>query len=320
MKEKNKISLIIPAYNEEKAIVPVVEEALPFVDEIIIVDDGSKDNTLAVSEKYIREYSEKHPDGNKKIKIIRHAVNSGKVKALCSGVEASSGEIIIFTDGDFTYPASSIPKMLEEIQKGADLVLGSRLKDKQINGNMRLHNRIGNNIFSFITSYISGVSIADPTTGLRVFKKSSFEKLNVCAKSLEYEIKMTVRAAKLGYKIVEIPISLRNRIGKSKLSPIIDGLKMIWALAQICYSETSILSRTIMLPSIIFLLLGLFFGVQCIIDYATVGAPVHPYYPLLTVFSSILGIQLFSLGLIIDNLTKKLTRIEEGINPNHNEK
>lgn len=316
MKEIERISLVVPAYNEEKAIVLVIEEALPYVDEIVVVDDGSKDRTFAVAKDYIDKFKKKN-SGYKTIKLVRHEKNSGKVMALCSGVKNSSGDIVVFIDADFTYPAAAIPEMIKAIENGADLVLGSRLKSNETSAKMHLLNKIGNNVFSFITSYISCANVSDPTTGLRAFRKNTFEKLHVCAKSLEYEVKMSVRAAKLGYKIVEVPIVLRERIGKSKLNPFADGLKMLFALMQITYSETSILAKTIMLPSIIFVLMGLFFGFSSVIDYLIYGAPKHPYYPLLTVLGSILGIQLFSLGLIIDNLTKKLVRIEECVKRAH---
>ena len=103
-----KTSLIIPAYNEEKALPLVIEEYSDKVDEIIVVDDGSTDRTSEVAKKYT----------NKKVKLYKHETNKGKVAALRTGVEHATGEIIIFTDADYTYPAKYIPDFVKEIGGG----------------------------------------------------------------------------------------------------------------------------------------------------------------------------------------------------------
>lgn len=291
-------SLIVPAYNEEKGLPLVVREYLQWVDEIIIVDDGSIDGTYEAGRKCV----------NDKVTLFRHKVNSGKVAALRTGVEHASGDIIIFTDADCTYPARYVPDLIKEIDKGADLVLGARLQSRN---NIPAFNKLGNSIFSFLATYISCMKIKDSQTGLRAFRKEMFEKLDVKAKGLEFETKMTVRAAKLGYKIVEIPIEYRERVGRSKLNPIKDGARMLAALLSVAYSETSLLSKMILLPSMIFILIGLITGSISIYEKIQFGVISHEFYPLFTAFLILVGIQLISLGLIVDYLTKKLDRIEE---------
>lgn len=294
-----KTSLIIPAYNEEKGLPLVIEDYLDKVDEIIVVDDGSTDRTFEVAKKYAKKYD---------VKIYKHETNKGKVAALRTGVEHATGEIIIFTDADYTYPAKYVPDFVKEIEKGADLVLGSRLKNIK---NMPFLNRIGNRIFSLLATYIGCINITDSQTGYRAFKRDMFDKLNVNAKGLEFETKMTVRAAKQGYKIVEIPIEYRERVGKSKLRPIRDGIKMFFALCSVAYSETSLLAKMIMIPSLFFILIGLITGSISIYEKIVFGVLSHEYYPILTTFLILIAIQLISIGLIIDYLTKKLDRIEE---------
>lgn len=293
-----KISVIIPAYNEEDGIPLVIEECCDKVDEIIVVDDGSTDRTFAVAQK----------NANKKVEIYKHETNKGKVAALRTGVEHATGDIIIFTDADYTYPAKYIPDFVKEIEAGADLVLGSRFIDPE---NIPFFNRLGNRIFSFIASYISCINIIDGQTGYRAFKRDMFGKLNVNAKSLEFETKMTVRAAKLGYKIVEIPIEYRKRVGRSKLRPVRDGFKMLLALLSIAWHETSLLAKMIMVPSLFFILIGLITGSISIYEKIVFGVLSHAYYPILTTFLILIAIQLISIGLITDYLTKKLDRIEE---------
>lgn len=291
-------SLIVPAYNEEKALPLVVKEYLDWVDEIIIVDDGSVDGTFEEASKCL----------NDRIRLFRHDVNLGKAEALMTGVEHATGNIIIFTDADCTYPAIYVPELVKEIQRGADLVLGVRLQNRD---NMTALNRLGNNIFSLLATYISSMRLRDSQTGLRAFRKEMFDKLNVKAKGLEFETKMTVRAAKLGYKIVEIPIEYRERVGKSKLRPIKDGSRMLSALFSVAYFETSLLSKMILLPSAILILLGLITGSISIYEKVTVGVLSHEFYPILTAFLILMAVQLISFGLIADYLINKLDRIEE---------
>lgn len=294
------ISLIIPAYNEQDAITKVVEEALLFVDQVVIVDDGSTDQTAKISEELSKKY--------KKVKFVKHERNSGKVAALRTGIKNSNGNTIIFTDADFTYPASSIPEMTKALRDGADLVMGNRFAGEV--KNIPLLNKIGNNLFSLLITYITGVTVQDGQTGMRAFLKKNFDKLDVDAKGLEYETKMTVKAAKSGYRIIEIPIHYRQRIGKSKLRPFADGWRMLKSLLSTAYTETSLLARMILMPSFGILALGVFFGLLFIYKYLTYNT-IHPYYPLLSTLFIITATQLFSVGLILDNLYKKISLIKK---------
>ena len=291
-------SLVIPAYNEEEGLPLVVREYLDVVDEVIVVDDGSSEGTFLAAQALV----------GGKVKLLRHEVNQGKVAALRTGVLQASGDVIIFTDADNTYPARYVPQLVQEIEKGADLVLGARIQARE---NIPAFNRLGNNIFSFLATYISCIRIKDSQTGMRAFRREMFDKLDVKAKGLEFETKMTVRAAKLGYKIVEIPIEYRERVGKSKLNPLKDGARMLTALLSVAYTETSLLSKMVLLPSIAFIFIGLITGFISIYEKVQYGVISHEFYPIFTAFLILVGIQLISLGLIVDYLTKKLDRIEE---------
>ena len=276
----------------------MVREYLDVVDEVIMVDDGSSDGTFRAAQALV----------GGKVKLLRHEVNQGKVAALRTGVLQASGDVIIFTDADNTYPARYVPQLVQEIEKGADLVLGARIQARE---NIPAFNRLGNNIFSFLATYISCIRIKDSQTGMRAFRREMFDKLDVKAKGLEFETKMTVRAAKLGYKIVEIPIEYRERVGKSKLNPLKDGARMLTALLSVAYTETSLLSKMVLLPSIAFIFIGLITGFISIYEKVQYGVISHEFYPIFTAFLILVGIQLISLGLIVDYLTKKLDRIEE---------
>ncbi|MDD5111684.1 MAG: glycosyltransferase family 2 protein [Candidatus Altiarchaeota archaeon] len=296
-----RISIIIPAYNEEKGVGKVVGEIKETLSgkydhEIIVVDDGSTDKTYEQAKKTGAA-------------VLRHEHNQGKVAAIRTGISHSTGGIIVLTDADYTYPARYIPAFANEIENGADLVLGSRV-EKGLS-NIPTFNRIGNIVFSMLISYIGCVRISDGQTGYRAFRKADFERLDVSARGLEYETKMTVKAAKNGYNIVELPIEYRPRVGDSKLNPIADGYRMLRSLMSIMMSETSFITKTFLIPTPILFLAGIVFGLVSLHEKITLKVLEHQYYPLLTVFLMLFSVSLFSFGLMFDYVTKKLDRIDE---------
>jgi glycosyltransferase involved in cell wall biosynthesis len=295
---QKKVSVIIPAYNEEKGVPSVVKELPDVVDEIIVVDDGSTDRTYEVAEGL-------------EVRVLRHDKNMGKVAAIRTGLENAEGDFVILTDADFTYPSENIVPLLEELESGADLVIGSRFMKKI--ENMPLLNRFGNKILSLVATFVSGSRITDSQSGFRGFRRGFVDKVEVSARSLEFETEMTVKAAKLGYSVVEIPIEYRKRIGVSKLSPFKDGYKMFFAILSIMYNETSSLAKMVILPGILMFIAGVIFGMIVVNEYLVFGKPQHIYYPLLTVLFVLVGTQLFSLGLIVDNMTKKMDRIYKAL-------
>lgn len=293
---QKKVSVIIPAYNEREGLPKVVAEMPDVVDEVLVVDDGSTDGTYEVAK-------------GMEVRVLRHKENMGKVAAIQTGLRHATGGIVVLTDADFTYPAGDIVPLLKELEKGADLVIGSRFMGKI--ENMPLLNRIGNKILSLVVTFVSGSKITDSQSGFRGFRRGFIDKIKVSARSLEFETEMTVKAAKLGYKVTEVPIKYRRRIGKSKLNPIKDGYKMFFAILSILYNETSTLAKIVIFPGVLTSIIGLIFGVIAVNEYLRFGRPVHVYYPLLTVLFVVLGAQIFSLGLIVDNMTKKMDRVYE---------
>ncbi len=292
-----KVSVVIPAYNEEAGLPKVLEEIPKDIDEIVVVDNASTDSTYEVAKR-------------SGARVIRHERNLGKVASIHTGIKNAEGDIIVLMDADYTYPAGYIPQFVAELKKGNDLIVGSRFMGEI--EDMSFFNRRGNKILSLLATYASGVRITDSQSGYRAFSKDFFYKINPESKGFEFESEMTIKAARHGYRVVEIPIAYRKRIGESKLNPISDGLRIFKTLITIAYNETSILARAILLPALLMLGLGGYFGISSVYEIAmTNGLQRHPLYPLLTILFMILGIQLFSLGLIIDNLTKKLDRIHE---------
>lgn len=203
------VSIIIPAYNEEEGIkktVLDVKKTLPNA-EIILVDDGSKDNTWKIMKKLSK---------NKNIKSYKHKKNKGKAHALKTGYKKAKNEIIGTIDSDYTYPPKHFPKMIKKFKKGDyDMIIGSRF----IKGFPKKYpflRAFFNQLGAFVTSLILFHKVTDVTTGMRVFNKK-VAKLPTRAKSLDYEAELTGRVIKSGMKYGEVPITMKPRLGVSKL-------------------------------------------------------------------------------------------------------
>jgi dolichol-phosphate hexosyltransferase len=295
-----KTTLVLPAYNEEEALPATLDEYMGYVDEVVVVNDGSRDGT----DKVAAEYAAKYP----KVKYARHETNKGKPAALRTGVANATGDIVIFTDADCTYPARYIPEAVALIQKGADMVPGARIFTKD---NIKSFNKLGNTIFSILITYFCYTKIKDAQTGFRVMRKDIFPRLDVPARNLEYETKMTMRAAKLGFNIVEIPIEYRKRVGKSKLHPFRDGYNMLKSIPSIVWGESTMLFKSVLIINAMIFFSGLAFGLYSVYDRLAHGTLVHEYYPLIAVILVLTSIQLMSFSLIMDFIVNKLNMIDE---------
>lgn len=297
------ISAVVPAYNEEKALRDVVEEYLGFCDEVVVVDDCSSDGTFGIGKELSSEYDS--------VVFVSHDVNRGKPFALRTGVESSSGDVLVFTDADMTYPARYVPDMVERLGEGADLVLGNRIAGGS--GNIPRFNRVGNRVFSFMVSFIGGSEVGDAQTGLRALRREDFEDLDVDATSLEFETKMTVRASKLGYRIEEVPIEYRERVGEAKLNPLRDGWRMFSSVPKILLKESSPLLKTGIVFSLLFGLIGVYTGSVSVLDWATTGVVSHEFYPTLTALFLIIAFQTFTSLLVAEQQKNRFNRLEEKV-------
>ncbi len=216
------LSVVIPAYNEEDGIQEIMTRvlavqsdlALVGVDklELIIVDDGSSDRTpeLVMAQPGAR--------------LIRHAKNGGYGAALKTGFAAAQGEWIGFMDADGTYPPEYYPALYQAAtDEDADIVIGSRMAGAK--SEMPAVRRLGNLIFAKLVSLISARTITDSASGMRIFKKSILPRLYPLPDGLNLTPVMSTRALHEQIKMVEVPIPYSERLGRSKLSVVKDGMR-----------------------------------------------------------------------------------------------
>ncbi|MEM4331074.1 MAG: glycosyltransferase family 2 protein [Candidatus Pacearchaeota archaeon] len=216
-----KVSIIIPVYNEERTIKKVLEEVLKLKlkKEIIVINDGSKDNTL----KELKNFS-------KKIKIISYEENKGKGYALRKGIEKASGDYIVFQDADLEYNPKEISSLIKELEK-EKVVYGSRFLKKNKRG--YLANYFANIFLSFLTSLLFGQKLTDMETGYKAFRKEVIKELELTSNGFEIEPEITSKILRRKIKIKEVPISYEPRTKKEgKKVKFFDGIKAIFSLIK----------------------------------------------------------------------------------------
>jgi glycosyltransferase involved in cell wall biosynthesis len=215
-----KISIIIPCYNEEKYISTVLtninKQRKLFNLEIIVVDDGSKDKTKEILNKY------------KKIinKIVIKKKNEGKGSAIRQGLNYVTGKYTLIQDADLEYSPLDYTKIFYPLFKyNADAVYGSRFISNEARRIIYFKNELANKFLTYISNIVSGLNLSDIEVGYKVFKTSILKSLDLKEKSFGFEIETTMKLAKNNYKIFEVGISYNGRTyAEGKKIRSIDGV------------------------------------------------------------------------------------------------
>jgi glycosyltransferase involved in cell wall biosynthesis len=221
------LSVIIPALNEEDGITEILHQVLEIRDalktvgvdglEVIVVDDGSIDNTARIVEQ------------TPGVRLVRHSVNRGYGAAIKTGFGKARGELLSFLDADSTYPPEYFVQLCKvAVSDNADIVIGSRRSGTDTG--MPAVRRLGNLFWSFLLSLIGSEKVQDPASGMRVLWRRCLPQIYPLPDGLNFTPVMSTRSLHEELKIVEIPIRYRERSGRSKLSVVRDGLRFLWTI------------------------------------------------------------------------------------------
>jgi len=310
-----KLTILIPAYNEEDTIKQVIKEIPKSLDsiseiEVIVIDDGSSDNTAKIARE------------NGAI-VYSSIKNQGLAKAISYGFEKClehKADILVILDADCQYDSKEIPLLLKPIiEERADIVLGDRQVKKL--DHMSLQKKIGNQMISKVVSKLCGQKINDGQTGFRAFNKNALNKLHIFS-GYTYTQETLLQAKYKRLKILEIPISFRRRADESRL------ISNIFTYA---FKTVSLLASTIAfynsfkffgILSVILFVFGLGFSAYLLNHLYTTGV-ISPHYPLtvltalflitgaiaalMSIISSILNRQ----SILIEEINKKLKDMPE---------
>lgn len=213
------ISVVLPAKNESGAIGQTIEKILQLqlVDEIIVVNDGSTDNTHDIAEQA-------------GAKVITHPYSKGNGAAIKTGARNATGDIIVFMDADGQHDANDIFKLIERMNQGYDLVVGARQKGSQASIGRGIANKLYNNL----ASYMSDHTVEDLTSGFRAVRAEKFrEFIYLLPNGFSYPTTSTMAFFRAGYSVCYVPIHASKRIGKSHINPVKDSIRFFLIIFKI---------------------------------------------------------------------------------------
>lgn len=214
---------VIAAYNEGKTIREVVERSLGQVDHVIVVDDGSEDDTVREAEAGGAE-------------VLSYPRNRGKAYALRKGFERCGAyDVVVILDGDLQHLPEEIPRLLRCIDEGGDLCVGSRIMSGS--AGMPLSRRLSNWFASYLISFLVGQKITDPQSGFRAIRRSKLDLLELMAERYAIEHVMILEAAKKGLRMEEVPISCRYGNIESDINALRDTLRVVYHITRFLVSR-----------------------------------------------------------------------------------
>lgn len=306
----NSLSVVIPALNEEDGIADIIERVLAVKVplsrvgvsslELIVVDDGSRDRTADIVASY--------PD----VVLVQHPANKGYGAAIKSGFRKAKGNLLAFLDADGTYPPEYFPQLCQPIiNNEADLVIGSRMAGTE--SGMPLVRRIGNTIFASLVSVISNRRVTDSASGQRVIRSDMLSHLYPLPDGLNFTPVMSTRAMHEHMRVLEVAIPYSERVGRSKLSVVHDGLRFLNSILMTALTYNPV--RILGLVALVLVLLGGLIGLLSLALFQSApGVDLFPYLFAALVIASA-GINIFSIGATFNYIVSLFhkRRIRQGL-------
>lgn len=215
----DRLSIVIPARNEVNGLRQLLPSLIEVCRgaEIIVVDDGSTDDTALICEQF-------------QVARLRHHYPLGNGAAIKTGARAARGEVIVFMDADGQHKPADIPVLLEKFNEGFDMVVGAR----QSGSHAGAHRAVANDFFSRLASWMVMQTVEDLTSGFRIVKAAKFRKfLYLLPNGFSYPTTITMSFFRAGFSVGYVPIHTPRRIGKSHIRPLRDGVRFLLIIIKI---------------------------------------------------------------------------------------
>jgi glycosyltransferase involved in cell wall biosynthesis len=230
-------SIVIPAYNESQRITASLDKILAYITqqhwvaEILVVNDGSRDNTAEI----IREYARVHPS----VKLIENPGNRGKGYSVRNGMTHAQGDVLLFSDADLSSPIYEAQKLFEAVEAGADVAIGSRwLRADLQTERQPLHRQLFGRIFNLCLRVILGLKFKDTQCGFKAFTRSAAQQVfpRQRIERWGFDPELLFLARKSGLSVKEVPVEWAHD-DRSKINPVTDGLKMFLEIVKIRWAD-----------------------------------------------------------------------------------
>lgn len=272
-------SIILPAKNEAAALgllLPQLRELFA-KEEIIVVDDGSNDQTLAVCEA-------------NRVRVITHPHSMGNGAAVKSGARAATGDILVFMDADGQHRPSDISVLLEKSKQGFEMVVGARTSGSQAG----VHRAFANSFYNKLATWMVGQDVEDLTSGFRVVKADKFRKfLYLLPNGFSYPTTITMSFFRAGLPVAYVPIVAAKRVGKSHIRLLRDGGRFLLIIFKI---------GTLYSPLRLFLPISLLFFLTGLGYYLYSFLTVHRFTNM-SALLFITSVLIFLIGLVSEQIT-----------------
>lgn len=284
-----RIAAAIPAFNEESYIGTIVLKTRQYVDETIVVDDGSTDQTAEVARLAGAT-------------VIQHRHNRGygaSIKSLLAEAKKRNFGILVLLDADSQHNPDEIPELIKPISEGYDLVIGSRKEQRE---NIPRYRRIGQKVIGFFSKVLSGEDLSDSESGFRVFSSKAISMLELQEDGMAISAETIARAVEKGLKITERPISIRYTVDGSTLNPVVHGFGVLRRIVVMISEKRPLFFFG--LSGAVSIILGILAAIRAFYIVIGGGGAVSGY-TLVAILLLFIGVLSVFTGLVLNVLIKR---------------
>jgi glycosyltransferase involved in cell wall biosynthesis len=283
-----KITVGIPAYNEEKNIAKIIVKLKKMVDQILVCDDGSTDSTCAIAESL-------------GVTVIKHPENSGygmAIRSIFLKAREINADLLVTIDADGQHKIEDINKIIKPIADGrADISIGSRFLKED--NNTPSYRKLGVKVITKVTNSSLSEKVTDAQSGFRAYNNKVLQSLTPSDSGMGISTEILIKSSKLGFKITEVPTEIQYEGDTSTQNPISHGTEVLMSTLKYISIERPL--RFYGIPSFIFFAIGLFFTFSSIQYYTEVGR-LNPNISLVAVGTLLIGVILAVTAILLYSL------------------